>query len=158
MKTKSKKEFKPTPQMISSAMTVFQAMAYVQTIRPIVEGYQKKVLDLYKFKVAPENVEKGRTCEVITDPKYAWLMSEKDFREYHAECNEERKAANLHVENENHCPLLVAEDLLRLAEMALCMVMEPITGISHDMATRNLDIYGEYIDITLKLLAPYVKG
>lgn len=153
----NKKSFIPSAQMVSTALTVFKAMAFVQVIRPIVEGYQKKILDTYKFKIARKWTDRGRPCEIITDPKHSYLMSDDDFKFYIAECNEARKDANLHVKNEEFCPLLVAEGLLRLAETALCSVMEPITGISHEMATGNLDNYKKYIDLILKLLAPFVN-
>ena len=151
-----KKSFTPSPQMVSTALTVFQAMAFVQTIRPIVKGSQRKILEAYKFKVAKKWIDRGMPDEIITDPKHSYLMSDDDFKFYLAECNEARKAANLHVENEEFCPLLTAEYLLTQAELALIMVMEPVTGISHDDAARNLDRYKKYIDILLRLLGPFV--
>ncbi len=152
--------FTPSQDMISAATAVFTAMAYVQTIEPIVRGYQKKILDKYKFKIDKRWTEnKRRNPGIITDPKRAYLMSDDDFKFYLEELNEERKKAGLRVENPEFCPLLVAEDILNKAEFLLCQAMEPITKITHDQIMRSgLDKYKKYIDLSLKLLAPFVKN
>ena len=37
-------KFTPTPEMIKAAKSVFLAMAHTETVRPIVEGYQRELL------------------------------------------------------------------------------------------------------------------
>jgi hypothetical protein len=135
-----------TPEMIEAAETVFLAMAWVETVKPIVRAYQKKnMTDMGWGHLPPEHS--------FTMPQHLWP-------ELHRRNNESRKAANLHVESEEFCPLLVADHQLTQAEWVLCDVMEPITGISHDMifqSSNALARYHEYINLTLRLLAPFVN-
>jgi hypothetical protein len=151
--------------MIEAAETVFTAMAFEQCIRPVVEGYQRKVLAERTWATAPERmiVLQRRSDQPleqhITDIKSAWMMSEADFAVYLRRCNEERMAANLCVESDNHCPLRVAEDLTRQARGALFDVMASITGIPAAKAvTMRMADYNKMVDLTLKLLAPFVTN
>ena len=143
--------------MIDAATCVFMCMAAVQTIRPIVEGYQKEILARHQFKVRDEFAYR-RGEEVILDPKLSYLMPDEDFAIYDAECKAARDAAKLHVENDDFCPLLVAEHELTKAQRLLVDAVEPITGIDHHKLMCNFTMYPEYIDLTLRLLAPYVKN
>ncbi len=40
-----KKTFTPTAEQIRSAELVFNCMALIATIRPVVEGYQRRILE-----------------------------------------------------------------------------------------------------------------
>lgn len=144
-----------TQDMITAAENVFTAMAFVETIRPIVEGYQKEILAKYQFRVAPE-FKRHEKNKVILDPKDTYLMADNDFKVFLAECHEARQAAKLHVEKEEFCPLLVAEGLQRKAEHVLVDTMEVLTGLAADKLT--FPHYRKYIDIALRLLAPFVKS
>jgi hypothetical protein len=67
--------------------------------------------------------------------------------------------ARLHVANEDQCPLLVAEHLARQAEQALVDAMSEITNLSVDkLLSSGQDQYKQFIELTLKLLAPYVRN
>jgi len=142
--------------MISTAEAVFLAQAFVETIRPIVIKYQTQILAENQWKVRPE-YQDGTEEEVITDPSLSYLMSESDFQSYHAKCNEARRTANLKVENDDQCPLLVAENLLRKAKIALCNAMEPVTNITYDKVSSTMDSYNRYFELVLRLLGPYVS-
>jgi hypothetical protein len=150
--TTAKPKFIITDEMKRAAKTVFKTMAFTRIIRPIVEGYQQKILD----EIKPKDVYKN---EVITNPKYSYQMNDADFSVYLRRCNEERIKAKLHVENEEFCPLLVAEDLQRQAERAFVETMEPITHLTADkvLCSKNgLENYAKLIDLSLRLVAPYV--
>jgi hypothetical protein len=163
--TTARPPFQPTANMIQAAEQVFLAMAVEQSIRPIVEGYQRKVLAERTWKPAPalEDGPQRRRDEPIaneiTDIKDAWMMADGDFAIYRKRCNEERIAAKLHAETDDHCPLLVAENISRLAKHALCDAMAAITSIDGTKAaTLARADYDSLVDLTLKLLAPYVKN
>jgi len=145
------KEFKPTSEMLAAARAVFVAMACVETVKPVVRGYQQKILDEMK----PVSKMTGL---VITEPGLSYQMADRDFGVYHARCNEARKVAGLHVDSDEYCPLLVAKELLRKARRVLVDVMEPVTKIKADnlyvMPTAKCN---EFVELTLKLLAPYLK-
>lgn len=159
----TQKQFKPSPEMVQAAKNVFIAMAYTETIRPIVEGYQKKVLNFFQFK---NNGELKRLSKrfpeikerVILNPKESYLLDDEDFKIYLAECNIEREKAGLKVDNPDFCPLLVAESLERDAKRCLVETMETITGIETSILTGHLEEYKKVVDLTLRLLAPYCKN
>lgn len=155
-----KKQFKPSKEMIKAAANVFACMAMVDTIKPMVTGYQKGILTRHQWPIDKESRRIAGKTSIVLDPKNSWLLNEADFKAYLYECNEQRKAAGLHVDNIQHCPLLVAEDLLRQAQRLLADTMESVTGITaHQIfCSKNaLENYKKYIDLNLRLLAPFVK-
>lgn len=159
----TKKEFKPTPDMISAAKSVFQAMTLVQTIEPIVKGCQKKILEKHKFKVSEEWLKHerigGRVKNgIITDLDDVFMMKEDDFNIYLKELHVEHKKHGFEVKKIGNCPYLEADYILTKAKTLLCLVMEPVTNITKDQVLNcGLDEYYEYIDLCLKLLAPFVN-
>ena len=139
--------FHPDREHVAAAEAVFMCMAAVQTIKPIVRGYQAKVLR-----------ELGWSG---VDPDRSYNLPESVFSVYLKRCNEERIAAKLHVDSEEYCPLLVAENLLRKSQRLLVDLMEPVSGISFDQIFRCSDAlanYDQLVDLNLRLLAPYCKN
>jgi len=147
------KQFKPTKAMIEAAQMVFTTMAMVQTVKPIVRGYQKKVLAEHQFIGGHDETD----LHVILDPKESWLLNDNDFKVYLDETNEEREKVGLKVDNPEHCPLLVAEHMQIQAEHLLIDSMEPVTKLKAE-DIYNLDHYKRMVDITLRLLVPFVKN
>lgn len=157
--------FKPTREMIAAAENLFLAMAYEQTVRPIVEGYQRKVLVERSWEIDPQLQASAGGAECVTDIKSAWLMNSGTFEVYRKRCNEERVAAKLEsavnasCSQDDYCPLLVAEDLTRKARFALCDAMAGVTNI--DGAKAVMMAAGDYdkiVDLYLNLLAPFVTN
>lgn len=150
-----------TADMKKAAELVFVAMAWTETVRPIVEGYQRLILEDMQAPVAATWSERVRGDQkIITNPEHTYLMEEGDFAIYLARTKEERDQAGLHVDNDVFCPLLVAEDMQRKAERVLVEAMQPLTGISFDrlICSRNgIENKKKYLDLTLRLLAPFVK-
>lgn len=147
METNPLFSFRPTDDQISSAEAVFMCMAAVQTVQPIVLAYRSKVL---------RELGWGHI-----DPERTYDLPDSVFAEYHRRCNEERIAAKLHVDDPDHCPLLVVKNLLCKAQRALVDETEPVAGISFDQIFRSKDAlknYDELINLNLRLLAPYCKG
>lgn len=153
--------FKSTLEMIVAAENVFLAMAIEGTTRPIVETYQKKILSEREWLSDPAltSTNAPGVPDRVTDPKYAWVMGADDFGLYRKRCNEERITANLPAETDDHCPLLVAENITRLAKTALLDTMASITKIDGaTAAAMKADDYNKMIDLALRLLAPFVKN
>jgi hypothetical protein len=147
-----------TADMVKAAETLFLAMAYTQTIRPIVEGYQKKIIAEIKPEVC-DKFSKFATI-TITEAKDTYLMNDNDFQVYLKRCAEEAHKAGFKIPNDDYCPLLIAESLERDAEHALIEAMLPITHISKDtvLCSRDgLENYKKLIGLSLRLLAPFVK-
>lgn len=150
-----------TKDMIKAAKKVFKNMAIVKTIRPIVIGYQKKVLKENNFKISKKWCGKRGLDQIkIIDPNKAYLMSNNNHRKYVKLLNIERKKAGLKVKDPSHCPLLVAENNLRSAEHDLIKAMKPLTDIDvHTLicSKDGLENYKKYIDLNLRLLAPFCE-
>jgi hypothetical protein len=158
----TKQNISITEDMKQAAKTLFMAMAFTETIRPIVEGYQQKIINEMKPQVNERDAQICRMgFKIITNPKHSYLMNNTDFQTYLKRCNEERIKAKLHVDNEEFCPLLVAEHLQSQAERVFVEAMEPITHLSPDKvlcSKDGLNNYKKLIDLSLRLLAPYVKN
>lgn len=154
------KQFQPTSEMISAAKAVFLAMAFVETVKPIVKGYQTAILEKHRFLIDPNLLKIdgfGDEDPVILVPERTFLMNADDFNVYIQETYEARDKAGLTVDQPDFCPLLVAEELLRKAEAALIETMKPVTKLTGDhLLCAGLDKYEKYIDLTLRLLAPFV--
>ena len=145
------KNFIPTKDMIRAAENCFAAMAFVETIKPVVTAYQRKVLAELQAPFAKEWKERGlHRGEVVLDPAHTYLMEDCDFQAYLSRTREEQAKAGLHTDSPDHCPLLVAEHLQVKAEWAVIEAMEPVTHIT--------EVYGKHrdklIDLSLRLLAP----
>ena len=151
--------------MIEAARTVFSAMAYTATVRPVVEGYQRAVLERnrwtnqafveqVKTRFAERGVEKDLPVEVILNPNRTSELSEADFSSYLEEVEKERIKAKLSISNPGECPLLVAENLQVQAERVLIDLCEPLTGIKAEQASYSLKLRERYLDLLLKIFAP----
>jgi len=144
------KKFKPTTDMIESAKTLLMAMAYVETIAPTVKAYRKKCLD----EVKGINRYDG---SIVTDIELDYQLTDEDFQRYLTLTKKERDLAGFKVEDDDFCPLLVAEHMVTKAQWALIESMEVITGIKQDkLLCSGMENYKKYIDLTLRLLIPFV--
>jgi hypothetical protein len=149
------------PELIRAAKTVFMAMAYAETIRPTVEGYQKTILAEMQARPEQRWIDRGvEKDEPILNPERAYLLNDTDSAVYFRRLDEEKEKAGFHGLESGYCPLLIAEDLVRKAEHALVDLMEPLTGISHQAifcAPNALENYRKYLKLTLGLFAPLIK-
>ena len=150
------KNFKPTSDQIAAAKALLMAMAYVQTVRSIVESYQNELLAFWKFKAQTEYTERGRE-EIILNHKHSYMMDEADSNIYLKELHKKHLENGFNVKF-GDCPLLIAESLEREAKQLLVEVMEPVTKIKWEMFFNVIswqEKIKQYIDLTLSLLTPY---
>jgi hypothetical protein len=148
---KAKMKFTPTKDMIEAAETVFKAMAYVETLKPVVTGYQEAVLKKHQFEAEGD---------IVLNPDHCYLLKDTDFEIYLKEINEARVKAGLKISKEGNCPLLEAETILRDAQRVLVDTMEPVTNLDTDtvLCSKNgMENYKQLIDMILKLLSSFVK-
>jgi hypothetical protein len=155
------KSFKPTPEMIRAAENCFVAMAMTEAIRPIVEGYQKRILDEEKYPYNPKTMARREKApaDYISDLRHTYMMSEEDFSHYLKRTREEQAKAGLHTDSPDYCPLLVAENLQMEAEHCLIDAMEPVTHITRDMiwqSKNSLENLKKLKDLTLRFMAGFV--
>ena len=149
-------KFKPTQEMIDAAGKVFFCMTHLMTIEPIIKTLEEKLLVDMQLKEA-RNPNKS-----IVDSKDVYLASEKDA-ELYCETYSSVLSKNGYEEfaKDGRCPLLVAKKELTMAENHLIKVMEPITQTSIELLSSSgafLENWAKLIDLTLKLLAPFVDS
>ncbi|ABD72052.1 hypothetical protein Rfer_4366 (plasmid) [Rhodoferax ferrireducens T118] len=153
------KNFEPSAAMVAAAEAVFMTMALVQTIRPVVMKYQTDILAAGQWHIREAFIARLED-KVILDPAQSYLMSEEDFANYDRQCKDACDKAGLVVEHPDQCPLLVAEELQRLAERALIDAMVDVAKMTHEKLLSfgdGLKSYRKYIDLTLKLLVPFIR-
>lgn len=144
--------------MIDAAQAVMMAMANLQLIEPVVRAYQVAILQKGQWRIRDAFAERlGH--EVITDPNRAYLMPDDDFAEYDRQCKAAGIAAGMKATKPENCPLLEAQSLLSDCENALIDTMSHLTKIE----SKNILVLGmakrkEFIDLTLRLLAPFVTN
>jgi hypothetical protein len=142
------KSLEPNKEQIDAAKTVFIAKAHLETIKPIVEGYQKEVLARHNFKDDEGNI--------VLDTKRTYLMNDADFRVYLDEVAIEHKKHGFDVKPD-YCPLLIAESNLIDAEGALIDVYYKVTGIERTDIGR-LDHRRRYLDLILSMMAQHLDS
>jgi hypothetical protein len=155
------KNFKPTPDMIRAAENCFAAMAMTETIRPIVEGYQKRILEEEKYPYCPKYMSRREKApaDYISDLRHTYMLGEEDAQHYYKRCREEQAKAGLHTDSPEYCPLLVAKHLQMEAEHALIDAMVPVTTITRDMifqSKNSLENLRKLKDLTLRFMAGFV--
>lgn len=141
---------KPTQKQITAAENLFLAKANVAAILPIIQGIQASVLSRFDFKFMQEE---NRT-DFVKNISDRYEMDDADFAIYAAECQAEYVEAGFTVED-GSCPLLIAEDLERQAQRAVIDAMEPITGLTAQMAMSNYTKYLKMIDLAIRYLTPF---
>lgn len=99
-----------TPKLKKQVIAVLHARAWLETVRPIVTGYQKAILK--ELGAVDEN---GRP---ILNPEDAYLLDERMSDVYFTRCDEEAAKNNL-VHKPECCPLLEAKSLERATRWEL---------------------------------------
>jgi hypothetical protein len=141
---------------ITVMTAIFQAMAFRETIRSIVEPKQQEVIDFFKFKVREEFRER-RDIEIVTEHRHLYMADESDWKLFDKEMVAFYKEKNL-KHKEGCCPLLEAESLVREVKRHSIGILEPFTGISRDSIYWNLKNYEKYMELMLTLFAPVIKS
>lgn len=144
-------EFKPTPEMVTAAKMVLIYTAQAQAVRPIVEAYEKKNLDIIK----PKN-DNGET---IADIRQSYRMNETDFKKY-MELNEADRikhglSIGDHPAGSGYCPLLIAENDQSKAEGLLIDTFKELSGGVYAQSSfyyKGKNMRPEYVRLLLCLV------
>lgn len=145
-----------TPERIQAAKNLYMAMAWAETVRPIVTEYQMDILQDHQWKANKEWSEKRGVNEpTILTPNRTYLLNDDDAKIYYQECFEAAARAHLPVKEVGYCPLLIAEHNVVKAEWALFDAMEDVTGIDgHELYGKNRE---KYLDLLLRMFAPMIE-
>lgn len=143
---------------VSVMKSLFEAIAYEETIRSIIEPMQQEIVDFHKFKMAPEWVARGiRESEIITKPSDMYLASEGDKDLYFKELENGYIKVRCLPSKKGNCPLLEAESFVRDIKVEVANHFESQIGISYNDISWSLSKYKTYYDLLLTMFAPSVK-
>ena len=145
------------PNNIKLMQTLFEAIAYTETIRDIIEPKQQQIVDFYKFKVGKQWVD---TCDfdIITNHKHMYLADDEDFNIYLKEMSNFYKQKGLKIQREGNCPLLEAESLVRDIKKQIADTFEPYFGFGYDRIAMNLERYRKYFDLLMTMFASKINN
>jgi hypothetical protein len=153
--------FSPSDSQVRLAQALLVAQAHEAYVRPIVESYQREILERHQFKMCAEKAEASGDDpnRVILDPRKAWLIGKEDLQVYYAELAVADAASGLPVPEPGMCPLLVAEHTRIQCENAL---IDSWKGHEHfDALSRahelSWDTRKEVVDLSLQLMVPFMK-
>lgn len=138
---KNMNPYELTPELRSLIKSVVTTKVWVETVHPIVTGYQKAIL---KEIDATDNEGKP-----ITDPRMSYRMDDAKAEIYFARCVEEADKKKLRHEPDC-CPLLEAENLERKAKKALGEYMIPRLPGFENMTYDNFHRFAENEDGDVK--------
>ena len=149
---------------IEVVQSLFEAIAYRDTIASIIEPEQQKILDEHEFYVSDEWVEKrlnaGRDVkkERITQHKNLYLAHKDDWQRYDELMLKAYDRVNIHPSKEGNCPLLEADSLVRDVKIAVANSLEPYMGMSYNDISYNLKAYKQYYELIMTMFVDKVKN
>lgn len=146
---------------IKAVSSLFQAIAFKEILKPIIEAKQLEIINFYKFKVSDEWQTRGKTeFKIISNPKHMYLANDIDFNLYFAELQSfyYSEACPVKPTKKGNCPLLEAESLEREIFANVVDLLTDYTGLNYNMISRNLKTYKDYKELILSLFAPLVKS
>jgi len=158
MKTMSKEEFKnfqPSNGLKKAAELVFAAMAVEQTLKAEVKTIQESILSKHCFPYS-KRLSKYKNCGPVLNADHTYLLAEYDADIYYNELFDAYKKKGFDVER-GACPALIAECTSIDAKKILVKEAEYITNITYDQLFCTATAYDRYIDLLLKLCAPFVN-
>lgn len=152
-------EFVPTSEQIRAAELLLVAQARLDAVAPIVNAYEREILERHQWHMAPKFIEREYENKVILDPRHTYLLSEQDSAVYFEECDMAMVQAGLRVQTPGNCPKLEADDLVRRAENVLLDEMSTIPGLEELNSDRYIprDLRAKTLELHLGLLAPYLR-
>ena len=142
--------------------SLFEAIAYQETIRDIIRPKQEELMLKFKFKMAEKNLDRRnkrgqKVDEFIVNPDHLYLAEESDWEVFDREMAKFYKKQGLKVKREGNCPLLEAENLTRQIKVEVANKLESFIGISYEQVSRTLDGHKKYFDLILEMFSFEVK-
>ena len=137
---------------ITAMSAIFQAIAYCETLRPVIEGKKAEILTFYKFA-------DKRTGETIDEPKQVYRLNDEDFEIYLKEMKAFyfSPACPVKPSKPDNCPLLEAESLVRETKRQVLELLAPQMGFEPESLFYNLKAYNQFWELMLSLFASKVK-
>lgn len=155
------KQFVEKEENIKVMQSLFEAIAFSETITEIVEKKSTEILAFYKFESKEVSFPNGRVIpsEVILEHKHVFQLEDADFNLYFSEMKAFYNSDQCPIKpkKEDNCPALESQSLVREIKIAIADLFEPTLGISYDQISGSLQYYKTYYDLILTMFAPHVK-
>ena len=159
------KKFATNEENVKLMQTLFEAIAFSETITAIVEKKSSEILNFYKF-VAPEIRIQSKDgmrfipSEVILKTNSIYKLKDEDLELYLKKMNEFYQSEECPVKptKEGNCPALEREAFVRNLKIEIAEFFAPTLGINYDDISGSLKFYKEYYDLIMKMFAPQIKA
>jgi len=163
MKIKSEKDVKAlvdNPDNIAVMKSLFEAIAFQETVRSVIAPKQQEIIDFYKFKIDEKWKERGDAEEIIISEKRMFLASDDDFQIYLKELEQfyYSDACPFKPKRKGNCPLLEAESFVRDIKREVAEFFKEDFGFGYDAISGSLTRYKQYYDLLLTMFASNVKS
>jgi len=161
---KEVKEMLNNKDCINIVQSLFEAIAYRDTIASVIEPEQERIMQELEFYISDEWVEKNKARgrdvkkERITEYKNLYLAPEEDWHRHDEEMQKVYNRVNIHPSKEGNCPLLEADSLVRDVKVQVAETLEPYMGIGYDDLAMSLERYEKYYDLVMKMFASKMKN
>lgn len=150
---------RPSNELISAATAVVTVKAFVEVLRPKIRAIQTDLIDYLDIRCDEQSG--------LLDPDHVYLAPEADQAEYFAMLDKWYREAGYTDMPEGHCPLLIAESLLRQAErlfMEASIELSARAGFTPEMIEKvitcqmvdGLKQRQKYLDLNLGLVVPFI--
>jgi hypothetical protein len=151
--------FTPTDRQVRAAEVLLAAITHEQAIQPVVETYQRMILEQHQFKPSMTWAYCPGLPEVVLDPNEDHYLGADDMAIYMAECHAARDALGLAVSSPDHCPLLEARSARIDAENALLSTMIDTPRLAPLAQARRLpgDKGKQAIATLLLVISPFCQ-
>lgn len=164
--------FRIAHELMPAVNAYLMARTYAELQREIVDTIQRRILETASY-YTDENLASREITERkrITEPKYAWMMSDSEFHDYLSDVRHELEAKGYKIEQGHDepywsylCPALCAESLQTDTEHLLidqaAELLNSGKDFRHTLLCAGMDKYKQFIDLTLKFVinAPGYKA
>jgi len=155
---------RPSNELISAAAAVVTAKAFVEALRPKILAIQTALIDYLDLRCDKSS---KRYASGLLTPETVYLAAEDQQAEYFAMLDKWYREAGYTSMPEGHCPLLIAEDLLRQAErlfMEASIELSARAGFTPEMIEKvitcqmadGMNQRQKYLDLNLSLVVPFI--
>lgn len=155
------KEFATKEENVRLMQTLFEAIAFSDTITAIVEKKSTEILAFYQFKT--KEVEHPRRgiipSEVILDHNLVYRLEDADFNLYFKEMNKFYQSEDCPIKptREGNCPALESQSLVRSLKIQIADFFAPTLGINYDQISSSLKFYDNYYDLIMRMFSQQIK-
>ena len=151
------KQITADPDCVKVVNALFEAIAYTETVRAIIEPKEQEVINFFKFKVKQEYIDRWPDDNIIIDSASRMYLADKeDFQIFWKEMDKFHNESGFKKKSPDHCPLLEAEELVRLVKIQVCDFLEPFLEIKYCEISHTLEAFKTYYEFIMKMFAPAV--